>query len=179
MDVTIRDGRPADDKGSARDRPPTSLKKDPAVEEGVEQTRGRKTTQNIEEGTDRKVSVLDSTQTTRQPQPGMTADAADYMWSQWGQQSGSSPGNDQLKLMGELRGGQIGLQSGEDSELSGTAEDTDSTESRSTIHPIAASAIFAAGSVMSKRKQDNWEERIDETMAQWDKLKYDKKSQQD
>ena len=91
------------------------------------------------------------------------------------QQSGSSPGNDQLNVMAELRGGQIGSQSGEESELSTTAEDADSTESRSTIHPIAASAILAAGSVISKRKQDNWEERIDDTMAQWDKLKNDKK----
>ena len=179
MDVTIRDGRPADDKAGARDRPPTSLKKGPAVEEGVEQPPVRKTTQNVEDGTDRKVSVLDSTQMTRRPQTVTTVDAADYTWSRWGQQSGSSPGNDQLNVMAELRGGQIGLQSGEDSELSGTAEDTDSTESRSTIHPIAASAILAAGSVMSKRKQDNWEERIDETMAQWDKLKHEKKSQQD
>ena len=172
MDVTIRDGRPADDKAGARDRPPTSLKKVPAAEEGAEQTPGRKTTQKAEEGADRKVSVLDSAPTASHSRSTTVMDDA---WSQWGQRSGSSLGKDQLSLKAELRGGQIGSQSGEESELSSSAEHADSTESRSTIHPIAASAILAAGSVISKRKQDNWEERIDDTMAQWDKLKNDKK----
>ena len=78
--------------------------------------------------------------------------------------------------MAELQSDLIGTQSGDGAERSDSKIDTDSVESQATIHPVAAGAILAAGSVLSERKQDDWENRIDETMAQWDKLKNGKKN---
>jgi hypothetical protein len=40
------------------------------------------------------------------------------------------------------------------------------------IHPIAASAILAAGSVLSNMKQNDWKERVDDTMAHWEQMKH-------
>jgi hypothetical protein len=69
--------------------------------------------------------------------------------------------------MTELRGNGYG----DEAETEVAAMDGASNESLAMVHPVVASAILAAGSVVSKRKQTSWEDRVDDTMAQWDKLK--------
>jgi hypothetical protein len=173
MDLTIRDGRPADDKAGTRDRPPTSLKKapvkDPAAEDGTQKGSAKETTENSGNTTGRKVSTLGSGRTSIASELDGQSNGVDQAWSQWGQRFGTSQGEaaDRANVMTELRGNGYG----DEAETEVAAMDGASNESLAMVHPVVASAILAAGSVVSKRKQTSWEDRVDDTMAQWDKLK--------
>ena len=178
MDVTIRDGRPADDKAGARDRPPTSLKKAvdlPAAEEGTQPDSAKETSEKSAPGANRKVSALgtdDPRQTDGQD------DGFEHAWSQWGQLFGTSTGEatDRISMIARLSD-DLG-QSLDDVESSHEVaiKDGSTSESMAMIHPVAASVILAAGTVLSKRKQNNWEDRVDDTMAQWDRVNRGRKS---
>ncbi|MGZ0164085.1 MAG: beta strand repeat-containing protein, partial [Planctomycetales bacterium] len=177
MDVTIRDGRPVDDKAGARDRPPTSLKKAPvqapAAEDGTQKGSAKETTENSGNTTGRKVSALGSGRTSITSELDEQSSGVDQAWSQWGQRFGTSQGEDssRVNVMSELRGNEHG----DESEFEVAAKAGASNDSQAMIHPVVASAILAAGSVVSKRKQTSWKNRVDDTMAQWDKLKLGKK----
>jgi hypothetical protein len=174
MDVTIRDGRPADDKAGARDRPPTSLKKAPVkvpdAEDATQKESAKETTENAGNTTGRKVSALGSGRTSIASALDEPSNDVDQAWSKWGQRFGASPGEDanRVNLMTELRKNELG----DESEIEIAAKAGTSNESLAMVHPIVASAILAASSVLSKRKQTSWEDRVDDTMAQWDKLKF-------
>ena len=178
MDVTIRDGRPADDKAGARDRPPTSLKQPvnlPASEEATKQSPAKETSEKAATDSSRKVSALGtngSSQTDRQ------ADGFEQAWSQWGQRSGVATGetSGRIGMMARLSDDPAQSFDNAESAREETIRNDGSPESMATIHPVAASVILAAGSVLSKRKQNNWEDRVDDTMAQWDQINRDRKS---
>ncbi len=182
MDVTIRDGRPADDKAGARDRPPTSLKKPvgpPAAEEGTQPGSAEENPEKAEPDTNRKVSALgvgDSSQTDGQH------DGIEQAWAQWGQRFGTSTGEstDRMSMMAglsdDLAESLDGAESSKESSKEVATKDGTSAESTVMIHPAAASALLAAGTVLSKRKQNNWEDRVDDTMAQWDRMNRGRKS---
>ncbi|MFT4558833.1 MAG: hypothetical protein ACI92S_004220, partial [Planctomycetaceae bacterium] len=177
MDVTIRDGRPADDKAGARDRPPTSLKKPvgpPAAEEGTQPGSAKETSEKAEPGTNRKVSALGAGGSSQID--GQHA-GIEQAWSQWGQRFGTSTGQatDGMSMMAGLSDDLA--ESLGDAETSPEVATMDaSAESMAMIHPVAVSAILAAGTVLSKRKQNNWEDRVDDTMAQWDRMNRGRKS---
>ena len=177
MDVTIRDGRPADDKAGARDRPPTSLKKPvgpPAAEEGTQPGSAKETSEKAEPGADRKVSALGAGGSSQID--GQHA-GIEQAWSQWGQRFGTSTGQatDGMSMMAGLSDDLA--ESLGDAETSPEVATMDaSAESMAMIHPVAVSAILAAGTVLSKRKQNNWEDRVDDTMAQWDRMNRGRKS---
>tara|TARA_R110002072_G_scaffold145459_1_gene291873 strand:+ start:236 stop:20809 length:20574 start_codon:yes stop_codon:yes gene_type:complete len=178
MDVTIRDGRPADDKAGARDRPPTSLKKPvnlPAAEEEAQQGPAKETSEKATPGISRKVSALGtsgSMQTDRQ------ADGFEQAWSHWGQRPGAATGDasDRIGMMARLSDDITQPFDSVESADEEVIRNDNSSESMATMHPVAASVLLAAGSVLSKRKQNNWEDRVDDTMAQWDKVNRDRKS---
>jgi hypothetical protein len=177
MDLTIRDGRPADDKAGARDRPPTSPKKPvgPPAEEGTQPGSAKETSEKAEPGSKRNVSALGAGSSK---QIDGQHDGVEQAWSQWGQRFGASTGEvtDRLGMMAKLSDDLVESLDGAESSTEVTTKDGASTESMAMIHPVAASAILAAGTVLSRRKQNNWEDRVDDTMAQWDKINRGRKS---
>jgi hypothetical protein len=181
MDVTIRDGRPADDKAGGRDRPPTSLKKvtggPPAAEENTEQDSPTDVNEEAPKGTGKKVSALESDRSMRLEQFNHPSIVADAVWSRWGQRFEGTTAQwmDAASIATELGLNETVAANGEEAKIDAAQKDA-ATETQAAIHPVAASAILAASSVLLKRKRNDWQERVDDTMAQWDKLRFDRKS---
>ncbi|NQV25989.1 MAG: hypothetical protein HQ518_16640, partial [Rhodopirellula sp.] len=179
MDVTIRDGRPADDKAGGRDRPPTSLKKvqsgEPAAEDGAGTGSTKDDAKEAPKETDRKVSALGNTGSTDVIAP---VDDADQAWSRWGRlfQESHQHSSEPVGFVAGLRISDTSSQAEDESSLEVSPKGGDATGSLAMIHPMAVSAILAAGSVLSKRKQNNWEDRVDDMMAQWEKRHHAKKN---
>jgi hypothetical protein len=183
MDVTIRDGRPADEKAAGRDRPPTSLKKVPTdgsnSEDGSEQGSSKDDVKAVPNATSGKESALLSPGVI---DPGRTDGQSgdiDQAWSQWGRRFGDSRGleSSAVSLRSAFTEGSNSSRAGEDSQIEAASRDHAASESLAMIHPVAASAILAAGSVLSRRKQSNWEERVDDSIVQWEHLKLSTKSE--
>jgi hypothetical protein len=82
-----------------------------------------------------------------------------------------------VSLRSAFTEGSNSSRAGEDSQIEAASRDHAASESLAMIHPVAASAILAAGSVLSRRKQSNWEERVDDSIVQWEHLKLSTKSE--
>ena len=181
MDVTIRDGRPADDKAGSRDRPPTGLPKTPgdgpASEESTEQGSSKDEAEEAPKATDQKVSAVLSPGTVGSAQVDSQSNDSDYAWSQWGRQFESS-----RDLKASMAGLSTSEHSGADT-LSSEELQTEvapagtTTQSLAAVHPVTVGAILAAGSVLSRRNQSNWEQQVDDTIAQWEHLRLRRQSE--
>ncbi|MDA1164960.1 MAG: hypothetical protein O3B13_17835, partial [Planctomycetota bacterium] len=176
MDVTIRDGRPADETSGTRDRPPTSLKKVPADTPKSDEAPGQQPNDgadadDVSDDSDSKVSTLI---------PAGSPDANDSAWARWGNQFRASGGriSNGANLESLLATGSVVQDVQADSATTdgkASSEREASLKSPAAVHPVAASAILAAGMVISKSRQHRWDERVDDMMARWEERQQNRK----
>ncbi len=153
LEVNIRDGKPADEASTTRDRPPTQQKKPmPQPKDPHEEAR-LEAAPVAEQAVALAESAHDEAQLAAQQ---VTADEA---WARW-EHSLHKPA-------------QIEIPAAEVDDSTGDAPDiavsNATTNAAGPLHPAAASALAAVALLALQRKHGDWTNRVDDVMTQWQK----------
>ena len=141
FEVIIRDGKPADESATQRDRPPTQPMKK-AIEPKQEAQPAAKP-----DGGAALAPMINPADLKM-----ARVEQRDQAWAQWAQQFESAVAEDVAEV--------------DPDETEITTTSVGSVEKQ---HPVVASAFAAGGLIVAQRLLGKWKDRVDNFMAQWTK----------